>query len=116
LTIDAQSLDNAISVLDRTIYTPVFQRKLAAAGIVPQNQEELIELLQLGHVLHDKVAAQQTKQAGDRVSQLRQLRESLTGQTTQPAQQFADFGKQAAADPTIADAILHVLAAQSQAA
>jgi len=121
LKIDPKSLDDSLSVLDQTIYTPAYFQKLASANIVPRSQEEALEFLQLGHALRDRVDAHHSKQAASRVEQLRQLRASLTGQSAaslgfgkQAA--FSDFGRQAAANPQIADAIMHVIAAQAQAA
>ena len=116
MSIDPKSLDNAIAVLDQTIYTPVYFQKLASAGIAPRSQEEALELLQWGSALRDRVEAHQSKQAASRAEQLRQLRASLTGVAASQSATALDFGKQAAADPQIADAILHVIAAQRQAA
>lgn len=79
----AQTAEEARQFLLREIYVPVFLEKLANDfNIVPQNEDDLNELLAIGGKLTEVQAAEQVKQADARTSFFKQANQALDGTMT----------------------------------
>lgn len=108
MSIDPNIQTASAELVNQTVYLPTFVQKLASAGFAPQNEAELVEMLQIGLALRADYEASHNKVANDRVAVLSQLRQHLTGEnqgTVAPQQ------KAAAANPRVFQAVCNLLAA-----
>lgn len=108
--------EEAYTVLFTELHAPAFFHKLASHGVVPQNDREREELLDLGYQLHQKFAADE-KQASDQ-SRFSGILAEVTGKPSVDKNTealikaaSADLAK----DPRFASAVLQLTkAAQAQ--
>lgn len=105
--IDATRRDQLAVQLYEGVTKPVFFAKLAQHGIHPRSEAEAAELLEIGNKLRLAKQADQTKEAADSSSTLRQISNYLDGVLGRSAQADASaaWERQAAefvaADQTI---------------
>jgi len=98
---DKQQEQDPAVFLSQRYFTPVFFEKLAANGIRPNNEQEAMQLLQLGAIL-DQAATAQAATPGEGnpfLDHAIKNAAALAGEPTQPTQEVndAELLKQAAA-------------------